>query len=78
MSDTRYRVGVGGLTPEELAAKLRQAVAAVEALIPNASVALFVFDKPPATNMGYIASANREDVAAAVGEWAARIHPRQN
>jgi hypothetical protein len=76
--DPRYRVGVGGLSPEELGEKLREAIAAVERIVPNVSIALFVFDKPPRTGLGYISSAMREDVATAVGNWTARIHPTKN
>jgi hypothetical protein len=78
MLDRRYNVGLGNLKPDELAARMREAIGNVEHVLPDTTLALFAFDKPPGTNMGYIATANRLDVADAVGKWAAQVKSRRN
>lgn len=75
MSDPRYRHPVAGLGEEELSARLREAIADVQGIFPpSTGVCVFVFDfgGGPATGLGYIANADRADMAKALREWLAK------
>jgi len=78
-NDPRYRVGIAGIPPNELGDKMREAIQAVQRILPGATLALFAFD-PPGAAMGlsYIATGDRSDVAKAVTAWAARQNSSQN
>lgn len=70
--DPRYQSGIAGLTPEELQAKMIEAMREVQKVFPKGTgVAVFTFDinKAPAGGFGWIANGNREDMIAALVEW---------
>jgi hypothetical protein len=72
MVDARYQAPVAGLSPDELAAKLRASIAAVQGQFPyGTGVVVFTFDMAGAkgNGLGYIANAERADVIKALEEW---------
>lgn len=71
MNDPRYQSKIGGLSTEELSAKLREAMKEVETKFPpGTGIAVFVFDRGVAPGgFGWIANADRNDMIDALVEW---------
>lgn len=69
-SDSRYAVGVAGLSRSALRQKLEEGIAAVIRLFPpRTGVCVFVFDFGKGGGLGYISNSERADMIAALKEW---------
>ena len=68
----QYREPVNGVGVRDLPSRLREAITAVEGIMPpRTGVIVFAFDFGGGGGMSYISNAQRADAIAALKEWIA-------
>ena len=72
MNDSRYKMPVNGIAPQDLATPLKEAMKDVASHFPaHTGIIIFAFDFGAGGGMAYISNARRDDCINALEEWIA-------